>query len=79
MTMENSPPGSIFRNDHECSTNTAIAAWLLTSVTPIERIASAMAPDGWLMLGAGETVIGQTNKLGSDVDVNYLMHFQRAS
>ena len=31
-----------------------------------ERLASAMAPDGWLMLGAGETVIGQTRKLGSD-------------
>ncbi len=25
-----------------------------------------MAPDGWLMLGAGETVIGQTRKLTSD-------------
>jgi len=32
-----------------------------------ERIASAMAEDGWLMLGAGETVIGQTNKLGADL------------
>ncbi|GAA4717641.1 protein-glutamate O-methyltransferase CheR [Sphingomonas lutea] len=32
-----------------------------------ERLASAMAPDGWLMLGAGETVIGQTNKLGADI------------
>jgi chemotaxis protein methyltransferase CheR len=31
-----------------------------------ERIASAMAEDGWLMLGAGETVIGQSAKLGSD-------------
>ncbi|MEA3080304.1 MAG: chemotaxis protein methyltransferase CheR [Sphingomonadales bacterium] len=31
-----------------------------------ERIAGAMAEDGWLMLGAGETVIGQTNKLGAD-------------
>jgi chemotaxis protein methyltransferase CheR len=37
-----------------------------------ERIASAMAPDGWLMLGAGETVIGQTNKLGSDVEARGL-------
>ena len=25
-----------------------------------------MAPDGWLMLGAGETVIGQTRKLTAD-------------
>ena len=32
-----------------------------------ERIASAMADDGWLMLGAGETVIGQTRKLGTDL------------
>jgi chemotaxis protein methyltransferase CheR len=32
-----------------------------------ERIASAMAADGWLMLGAGETVIGQTAKLGADI------------
>ena len=32
-----------------------------------ERLASAMAEDGWLMLGAGETVIGQSSKLGADV------------
>jgi chemotaxis protein methyltransferase CheR len=32
-----------------------------------ERIAAAMAEDGWLMLGAGETVIGQTSKLSADV------------
>ncbi|MFL6766241.1 MAG: CheR family methyltransferase [Sphingomicrobium sp.] len=32
-----------------------------------ERIAGAMAEDGWLMLGAGETVIGQSSKLGADV------------
>ncbi|MEO7601861.1 MAG: protein-glutamate O-methyltransferase CheR [Sphingomicrobium sp.] len=32
-----------------------------------ERIAAAMADDGWLMLGAGETVIGQTKKLGTDL------------
>jgi chemotaxis protein methyltransferase CheR len=25
-----------------------------------------MAPDGWLMLGAGETVIGQTKRLKAD-------------
>ena len=37
-----------------------------------ERIASAMADDGWLMLGAGETVIGQTNKLGADVNARGL-------
>jgi chemotaxis protein methyltransferase CheR len=32
-----------------------------------ERIAASMAEDGWLMLGAGETVIGQTSKLGADI------------
>ena len=31
-----------------------------------ERLASALAGDGWLMLGAGETVIGQTSKLSAD-------------
>src|SRR5262249_39794509 len=33
-----------------------------------ERIAGAMAEDGWLMLGAGGTVLGQTNKLGADIN-----------
>jgi chemotaxis protein methyltransferase CheR len=37
-----------------------------------ERIAGAMAEDGWLMLGAGETVIGQTSKLGADVNARGL-------
>jgi chemotaxis protein methyltransferase CheR len=37
-----------------------------------ERIAGAMADDGWLMLGAGETVIGQTSKLGSDISARGL-------
>jgi chemotaxis protein methyltransferase CheR len=32
-----------------------------------ERLSGAMAEDGWLMLGAGETVIGQTTKLGADI------------
>ena len=35
-----------------------------------ERLAGAMAADGWLMLGAGETVIGQTGKLGADVQIS---------
>ena len=37
-----------------------------------ERLADAMAEDGWLMLGAGETVIGQTNKLGADINARGL-------
>jgi chemotaxis protein methyltransferase CheR len=31
-----------------------------------------MAEDGWLMLGAGETVIGQTSKLASDINARGL-------
>ena len=31
-----------------------------------DRLASGMAEDGWLMLGAGETVIGQTQRLTAD-------------
>lgn len=37
-----------------------------------ERLASAMAEDGWLMLGAGETVIGQSTKLGADINARGL-------
>ena len=33
-----------------------------------DRLSSALAPDGWVMLGAGETVIGQTEKLVADRD-----------
>ena len=33
-----------------------------------DRLSSALAPDGWLMLGAGETVIGQTERLVADRD-----------
>jgi chemotaxis protein methyltransferase CheR len=37
-----------------------------------ERLAASMAEDGWLMLGAGETVIGQTSKLGADINARGL-------
>jgi len=37
-----------------------------------ERLVASMAEDGWLMLGAGETVIGQTSKLGADIDARGL-------
>jgi chemotaxis protein methyltransferase CheR len=37
-----------------------------------ERLAASMADDGWLMLGAGETVIGQTSKLGTDINARGL-------
>jgi chemotaxis protein methyltransferase CheR len=37
-----------------------------------ERLAAGMAEDGWLMLGAGETVIGQTSKLGADINARGL-------
>lgn len=44
-----------------------------------ERIAGSMAEDGWLMLGAGETVIGQTNKLGADSNARGLYRLVRSS
>ena len=37
-----------------------------------ERLVAGMAEDGWLMLGAGETVIGQTTKLGADINARGL-------
>ncbi len=37
-----------------------------------DRLASGLAEDGWLMLGAGETVIGQTRKLSADADARGL-------
>jgi len=37
-----------------------------------DRLASGMAEDGWLMLGAGETVIGQTTRLAADPEARGL-------
>jgi chemotaxis protein methyltransferase CheR len=37
-----------------------------------ERIADAMSGDGWLMLGAGETVIGQTRRFEADTEARGL-------
>jgi chemotaxis protein methyltransferase CheR len=37
-----------------------------------DRLVASMADDGWLMLGAGETVIGQTSKLGADINARGL-------
>lgn len=37
-----------------------------------DRLASSMVGDGWLMLGAGETVIGQTSKLVADTQARGL-------
>ncbi len=37
-----------------------------------DRIEAALASDGWLMLGAGETVIGQTDLFGADVEARGL-------
>ena len=31
-----------------------------------DRLSAALAPDGWVMLGAGETVIGQTTRFAAD-------------
>ena len=37
-----------------------------------DRIAAATEPDGWLMLGAGETVIGQTRRFEADPEARGL-------
>ena len=37
-----------------------------------DRLADALVPDGWLMLGAGETVIGQTERFGADTQARGL-------
>ncbi|HET9810926.1 MAG TPA: protein-glutamate O-methyltransferase CheR [Sphingomicrobium sp.] len=37
-----------------------------------DRFAAAMTSDGWLMLGAGETVIGQTERFGADIEARGL-------
>jgi chemotaxis protein methyltransferase CheR len=37
-----------------------------------DRLAGSMADDGWLMLGAGETVIGQSSKLAADINARGL-------
>ena len=39
-----------------------------TKTKAFDRLAEAMVPDGWLLLGAGETVIGQTRRLEADKD-----------
>lgn len=45
-----------------------------TRAQAFERLTHALAPDGWLMLGAGETVIGSTRKLKADTDARGLYH-----
>lgn len=37
-----------------------------------ERLSTSLAPDGWLMLGAGETVIGQATNLETDREMRGL-------
>ena len=37
-----------------------------------DRLSGALAPDGWLMLGAGETVIGQATALETDREMRGL-------
>jgi chemotaxis protein methyltransferase CheR len=45
-----------------------------TRAQAFERMTNALAPDGWLMLGAGETVIGSTRKLQADAEARGLYH-----
>jgi len=44
-----------------------------------ERLASALAPDGALMLGAGETVIGQTTRFAADRETRGLYRLTDAA
>ena len=63
---------------HPCGFDIVLCRNVLLYLTPdkrrlaFDRLASAMAPDGWLMLGAGETVIGQTDRFGSDIEARGL-------
>ena len=43
-----------------------------TRAQAFERLTNALAPDGWLMLGAGETVIGSTRRLQADASARGL-------
>ena len=43
-----------------------------------ERLAAALAPDGALMLGAGETVIGQTTRFAADRETRGLYRLTEA-
>jgi len=45
-----------------------------TRAQAFERLTQALVPDGWLMLGAGETVIGSTRKRKADADARGLYH-----
>ena len=44
-----------------------------------DRLASALAPDGALMLGAGETVIGQTTRFSADRETRGLYRLVEAA
>ncbi|MFC7537455.1 CheR family methyltransferase [Sphingomonas sp. GCM10030256] len=50
-----------------------------TRAAAFDRLASALAADGWLMLGAGETVIGQTARLEADKDARGLYRRSEAA
>jgi chemotaxis protein methyltransferase CheR len=53
------PPG---RFDLVLCRNVLLYFDIATRQRVFDRLAGAMAPDGWLMLGAGETVVGQTER-----------------
>ena len=55
------PPGS-GRFDLVLCRNVLLYFDPATRRAAFERLASSTAPDGWLMLGAGETVVGQTDR-----------------
>lgn len=60
------PPPALGRFDLVLCRNVLLYFDAATRARAFERVSSAMAPDGWLMLGAGETVVGQTERFAPD-------------
>ena len=56
------------RNDHEIELAAVIGkpGRDIPRARAFERLGAALAPDGWLVLGAGETTIGQTDLIVPD-------------
>lgn len=63
------PPPAPARFDMVLCRNVMLYFDAANRARAFERLSSAMAPDGWLMLGTGETVVGQTDRFVSDRDI----------
>ena len=56
------PPQPRRSSTSSCAATSCSISTPRSGALAFERLASALAPDGALMLGAGETVIGQTDR-----------------